>query len=208
MVGFEKIKNIYKSCPNFAEIFIVLRDDVTRKVDDFIFKDRYLFHSHKLWIPRTFLRDFLVWVLHDDGLVGHLDKTKRLKLWRIFSIGQVWIEMLLGLLVSVTHTCQLVKQRMQNTSLYTLPFLNCSWQDVSVNFVLGFSNTAWKHDSIFVVVDRFLKMTHFLSCSKISYVSQIATIYFNEVSGYTICSRLSYPTGMSSSRVILKNPVA
>jgi len=45
-------------------------------------------------------------------------------------------------LIGQCHTCQLVKQRMQNTSLYTLPFLNCSWQDVSVNFVLGFSNTA------------------------------------------------------------------
>jgi len=84
-------------------------------------------------------------------------------------------------LVGQCQTCQLAKQRKQNTDLYThLPVPNCPWQDVSMNFVLGLPKTARKHDSIFVVY-RFSKMAHFLSCSKASDASRIATIYFDKV---------------------------
>ena len=47
--------------------------------------------------------------------------------------------------------------------------------------MVGLPKMAQKHDSIFVIVDRFSKMAHFLSCSKTSNASRIATIYFNGV---------------------------
>jgi len=83
-------------------------------------------------------------------------------------------------LVRQCRTCQLAKQRKQNTGLYTsLPVPNCPWQDVSMDFMPGLPKIA--HDSILVVVDRFSKMAHFLSCSKTSDTSRIATIYFDKV---------------------------
>jgi len=36
VVGFEKIKNTYELCPDFENIFTVLRDGLTHKVDDFL----------------------------------------------------------------------------------------------------------------------------------------------------------------------------
>jgi len=60
VVGFEKIKDTYESGPNFKNIFSVLRDSLTHKVDDFLPQYGYLFHSRKLCISRTSLREFLV----------------------------------------------------------------------------------------------------------------------------------------------------
>jgi len=63
-----------------------------------------------------------------------------------------------------------------------LPVPDRPWQDVDMmNLVLELSKTIRKYDSIFVVVDRFSKMAHFLPCSKTSDASKIAQIYFDGV---------------------------
>jgi hypothetical protein len=36
-------------------------------------------------------------------------------------------------------------------------------------------------DSIFVVVDRFLKMTYYIACQKTMNVSRVAQLYFNKL---------------------------
>ena len=58
VIGFEKIKDAYESCPDFENIFTVLRDSLTHEVDDFLLQDGYPFRSLKLCIPRTSLREF------------------------------------------------------------------------------------------------------------------------------------------------------
>ena len=63
----------------------------------------------------------------------------------------------------------------------SLPVPDRFWQDVSLNFVLGLSKTIRKHDFIFVVVNYFSKMAHFLPCSKTSDASKISQIYFDGV---------------------------
>jgi hypothetical protein len=61
-----------------------------------------------------------------------------------------------------------------------LPVSSVPWEDISMDSVLGVPRTK-RRDSIFVVVDRFSKMAHCISCHKSDNALHVADLFFAEI---------------------------
>jgi hypothetical protein len=118
---------------------------------------------------------------HSGGLMGHFGVVKTLD---VLHEHFFWPHMKRDVerIVSKCITCRQAKSKVMSHGLYTpLPVPSEPWVDVSMDFILGLPRTRKGRDAIFVVVDRFSKMAHFIPCHKMDDATNVADLFFREV---------------------------
>ena len=55
------------------------------------------------------------------------------------------------------------------------------WNDLSIDFILGLSRTKKGQDIIFMAIDRFSKITHFIAYHKTDDATNIVDLFFKDV---------------------------
>jgi hypothetical protein len=79
-------------------------------------------------------------------------------------------------------TCNKTMSRLNPHGLYIpLPVPSVPWGDISMDFVLGLPRIKRGRDSIFVVVDHFSKMAHFIPYHKSDNASHAVDLFFVEI---------------------------
>ena len=113
--------------------------------------------------------------------MGHFGRDKTLAM---LTTNYFWPHMYrdVNRLVRRCSTCLKAKSTLNSHGLYMpLPIPYRPWSDIAMDFVLGLPRTKTNKDSIFVVVDRFSKMVHFIPCNNTDDASHVATLFFREI---------------------------
>jgi hypothetical protein len=113
--------------------------------------------------------------------MGHFGRDKT---YEMLADNFYWPKMRRDVEQLVQHcvTCHKAKSKLNPHGLYIpLSIPSVPWEDISMEFVLGLPRTKSGRDSIFMVVDRFSKMAHFIPCNKSDDASHMATLFFREI---------------------------
>ena len=182
MLGFSLIKELYANDAEFGEVYNqCLENGGTQSVGQFFLHDGYLFRLSRLCIPLGSLRSLLVLEAHGGGMMGHFGIEKTLD---ILKVHFYWPKMKKDVRKCCERcvVCKKAKSKLNPHGLYLpLSIAHAPWEDISMDFVMGMPRSLGGRDSIFVVVDRFSKMAHFIACNKTNDASHVANLFFAHV---------------------------
>ena len=177
--GLEILCDLYATDHDFAEPYRLCA--LGKAWEKYHIHDGFLFRANKLCVPESSVRLLLLQESHAGGLMGHFGREKTLLM---LADHFYWPKMRRDVdrYVKRCITCNKSKSKLKPHGLYTpLPAPTTPWEDISMDFLLGLPRTKRGHDSIFVVVDRFSKMSHFIACHKSDDASHIANLFFREI---------------------------
>lgn len=172
--GFSSFADLYPTDVFFGPIWTAVSTGCSSSYA----LDGFLLRDNRLCIPDCSLHLQLISELHNEGHIGR-DRTLHL-----ITTSYFWPSLHRDVerFVERCVICQQSKGQASNAGLYLpLPIPTQSWTDISMDFVMGLPRTQKGYDSIFVVVDCFSKMVHFIPCKRTTDAVQVATLFFRKI---------------------------
>jgi Integrase zinc binding domain len=161
------IKEAYKTDPVPSSILQALKDGAERHPDITLAKceerGTYLYYRDCLYVPdHDKLKAELLRACYDTPATGH---PGRLKTYELLTREYYWpgIYKYVERWVRNCHTCRrsTSSREARQGVLKPLPILERSWQDISMDFITHLEPSQG-YNVIFVVIDRLIKMKHFI----------------------------------------------
>jgi hypothetical protein len=158
---------MYRDDLDFKEAYEASENPILRDKSqwtEYMIQDGLLFRENQLCIQKFSMRENLLKEKHSGGLVEHFGHDKT---FSKMNDSYYWPGMRIDV-KKFMDRCRIfhhMKGKRKNTGLYQpLPIPERSWDTVSMDFILGLPRTQRGSDSIFVVVDKFSNMAHFIPC--------------------------------------------
>nr|GEU43542.1 putative reverse transcriptase domain-containing protein [Tanacetum cinerariifolium] len=157
---------------------VVLQGVQAGEKPDFFLHNGFFFKGNQLCIPDSSLRLQIIKELHGEG---HVCRDRILQL---VQASYFWPTMRkeVDRYVKRYRVYQVSNGTATNAGLnMPLPIRLQAWVDISIDFMLWLPRTQRGNDSIFVVVEHFSKMVHFIPCKKITDAVNVAKLFFRDV---------------------------
>jgi hypothetical protein len=183
-LGFDDLRNMYADDQDFKEAYEAAENPILRDRSpwiEYMIQEGLLFRGNQLCIPKCSMRENLLKEKHSGGLAGHFGHDKT---FAKMNESYFWPGMRADVkrFVDRCRICSIRRGGDRMQGFYQpLPIPERPWDAISMDFVLGLPRTQRGVDSIFVVVDRFSKMAHFIPCQKTSDATHIVNLFFKEV---------------------------
>ena len=145
-------------------------------------KDEHLWCQGKIWIPNDEgLKTSLIRKCHDDPLAGHGGTAKTTELVR----RQYYWPGRRGTIKRYVKNCDMcqwskVVRHAPYGMLQSNEVPDQPWKSIAMDFITDLPNSD-RHETILVVIDRRMKMSHFIPCRKELDALQFATLFLKEI---------------------------
>ena len=148
-----------------------------------LFRSGILRFRERVCVPNSqVLRKMLLDEGHKSRLSIHLDMTK---MYKDLKATFWWTGMKTDVADYVASwlVCQIAKIEHQRPggTLEPLEIPQWKWDSISMDFVMHLPRSMRGHDSIWVLVDRLTKCTHFLPINQKMSLNKLAKLYVKEI---------------------------
>jgi hypothetical protein len=131
--------------------------------------------------PKPF-RELILWEAHDSAYSIHPGRTK---MYKDLKARYWWYDMNRDIeeYVSLCDTCQWVKAEHQRSVglLHPLKIPEWKWEEIRMDIIVGLPSTQVGYNSIWVIMDRLMKVAHFILVRTTYSRAKLAELYMSQI---------------------------